>query len=62
MEDGTDILGAGGNDGGAAADGPSEAEEAATKLASLRDDEACCKAQIKAAKLQKGPLAVETLR
>ena len=35
---------------------------AATRLASLRDDEACCRAQIKAAKLQKGPLAVETLR
>ena len=60
MEDGADVYGAGGNDSGGSADGPSEAEGAATKLEGLRGDEACCKALIKAAKLQKVPLAVET--
>ena len=61
-EDGGNAQGAGANDSGGSVAGLSDAEAAAMKLEGLRDDEACCKAQIAAAKLQKGPLAAETLR
>ena len=43
-------------------DAATEAEELANRTAELKEDEACCKAQIKAASGLKGPLAAETLR
>ena len=62
MEDSGSTQSTADTDSGGVSAGVSEAEEAALKLEGLRDDEACCKAQIAAAKLQRGPLVTDTLK
>ena len=62
MDDGCSTQSVAYDVGSGAEAGVTEAEAAALKLEGLRDDEACCKAQIEAAKLQKGPLAIDVLK
>lgn len=60
--DDVEIYAVGGDHDSDADEEPAMAKDTAARLADLRDDEACCKAQIMAAKLQKGSLAAATVR